>query len=172
MWWGGWVQECRIVNSTSRPSVDLATITEAFPADLKDRFLSAIPGGLLAFDAPRVRLKHEIAELPAPRLEILPGEPKRFPQMDGTARLPVSLRLVTDYDASIPDQHRSLAGKLDGWWRGIRTLRKQTASFSRCFLHDFLILQPLSSRNEEKREQVTEFRAEAIVTLFTEPQLL
>lgn len=151
--------------------MDINTIPDSFAGDLKRFFLATPP---VQIDAKSVRLQNETEELPSPRLVILCGDPKRFPQMDGTARVPVSLEIVTSLDRAETETHRSLAGALQTWWIALRSQKRSESAFARCYMHDFLVMPPstVERARGEHREQVTTLRAEAILTLFAEPQLI
>ena len=151
--------------------MDIHTIADAFQSDLRARFIFDSP---IPFDEKSIRLQDEVEEIVSPRLVILCGDPKRFAQMDGTARVPVSIEFSTSLDRVDLDDHRATAGKLQEWWVSLRAFKKVNAAFARCYLHDLLIAPPSTierARNKE-REQVTTVRADAVVTLYEEPQLI
>jgi hypothetical protein len=151
--------------------MDLHTIPDSFAGDLKAFFLANPP---VAIDEKRVRLQHETEDLPSPRLMILCGNPARIPKMDGTARVPVSLEIVTSMDRAALETHRSLAGALQSWWIALRAQKLSESAFARCYMHDFLVIPPstVERARGDDREQVTTLRAEALVTLFAEPTLI
>ena len=151
--------------------MDLNTIPDAFASDLQRFFLATPP---VTIDPKRLRLQNETEELPCPRLVILSGEPARIPKMDGTARVPVSLEIVTSLDRSYVETHRSLAGAMQSWWIALRSQKLSESAFARCYMHDFLVFPPstVERARGEHREQVTTLRAEAILTLFAEPELI
>ena len=151
--------------------MDINTIPDSFAGDLKAFFLSAPP---VVFDEKNVRLQHEKANLVSPRLVILCGDPKRVPKMDGTANVPVSMEIVTSMDRSTGEAHQNLAGALQSWWLTIRSQRLSETTFPRCYLHDFLVMpaSTIERPRDGERERVTTLRANAIITLFADPQLL
>jgi hypothetical protein len=151
--------------------MDIHTIPDSFADDLRRFFLKNPP---VAIDAKNVRLQHDKGELESPRLELACGDAKRVPQMDGTARVPVTLAIVTSMDRNEGDQHRKLAGDLQTWWTSLRSQRRSMEAFGRCYLHDFLVGAPstVERKRDEHREQVTTLRADAIVTLFADPELI
>jgi hypothetical protein len=142
------------------------TIPDALENDFRDHYRSA-PVATPHLDASRVRRKHETEDFPCPRLVITAGEPKRQPGMSATARVPLTLELVTSLDQQSTDLHRTVAAVIDAWLREIRSMRGgrgELSAFTRLYLHDLILLQP-SARIEE-RWQVTQFRCEAVVTLY------
>lgn len=157
------------------------TIPDTLLIDLRDYYLGAppagaeaiagIPDGGTASDS-AVRLRNELNQLPSPRLVLLFQDAKRMPSMPKTARVPITMELITAQGPVTPEAHRALAGVLDAWWREIRIHKGENPGiFENTFLHDFLILPPGNLTRDEDREQVTQFRAEAIVTL-PEPSLI
>lgn len=147
--------------------MSIETIPDSLASDLRDYFLAEIPEELVALDAGRVRLKFEPDNIPVPRLVILPGEPRRIPQMDGTARISVAIELVNASDKVDPDTHRKQAGALAEWLRELRGKRRDDpAPLTRCHLHDILIQHPVDRIRADQREQATVIRGEFIVTLY------
>lgn len=142
------------------------TLPDALASDLRTYWLSAPPTGTEAILGTAVRLKNELEKLPVPRLVILYQDPKRFPSMPGTARVPLSMDLITSLDATSPEAHKALAGLVNVWWQSIRNHRGQNPGiFEKTFIHDWLVLPPMEGTRNEDREQVTTFRVEAIATL-------
>jgi hypothetical protein len=141
-------------------------LPDALASALRTHYLSAPPAGALTESA-RVRLRDTPGEPPLPRIEILPGEPRRVPQMDGTARVPIEIVLVTSKDA--PEaSHLAAAAALDGWTRGLAS-PVRPGPLPDLYLHAWLTMQPTSGFREEARERVTACRAEAVVTLCQTP---
>lgn len=140
------------------------TIPDALAADLRDYFLSAQPGGL-AIPADSVRVKHAEGEPPSPRLVFLMGDPKNQVRMEATAKIVVSMQYITSSDRVTPAEHQAAAGKLDVWWRGIRTVKRRDVIFTRTYLHEITNLQPTTAIRAEEREQMTTIRGEMMVTL-------
>lgn len=151
--------------------MDINTIPDSFAGDLKRFFLATPP---VDIDPKRLRLQNETEELPSPRLVILCGTPVRIAKMDGTARVPVSLEIVTSLDRTELETHRSLAGALQTWWTALRSQKLSESAFARCYMHDFLVFPATTVERArgDDREQVTMLRAEAILTLFAEPELI
>jgi hypothetical protein len=141
-----------------------STIPDALALDLHDLFLSAPPAGL-NLPANRIRLKHAVEDIPSPRLVILTGDPRRQPRMDGTAFIPVSVQYISSLDRVTPEEHQAAAGKIDAWWRSIRSTKRRNPLFSRVYLHELLTMQPTTAIRQEEREQVTTIRGDLMVTL-------
>lgn len=140
------------------------TIPDAVAADLRDLFFSDQPGTLdLAEEA--LLLKVATLEPASPRLVFLPGDPRRIPGQDATARVPFALEYISSIDRETPDVHRANAGLIDSWMREIRLSHRRALIDSRVYLHDLYCLHPVYSIRPEDREQVARIRGEAIVTL-------
>jgi hypothetical protein len=140
-----------------------STIPDAVAADLRDFFLSAQPGGL-ALPNDNVRPKHATTEPPATRLVILCGEPKGVPRMEGTAVVDVSLEYISSMDPEgALAAHQAAAGKIDAWWRNLRSAKRRDVISTRIYLHDHANGQPTTEIRE--REQVTVIRGKLTVTL-------
>ena len=135
--------------------------------NLRAYFLTAVPAGLEAL-AESVRLKDEVTEVPCPRLIIRAGDPKRMVNMPKTSRVPITIELVSSKDAdAAPDAHRALSGLLDAWVLSLLSHRRENPGvLTDLFLHDWLIMQPIDTDHDERREQSTQYRVEAIVTVY------
>ncbi|MEO5712165.1 MAG: hypothetical protein ABIT37_01645 [Luteolibacter sp.] len=142
------------------------TIPDALAADLRDYFLSAQPDGV-AIPAGSCRFRHEVTELPSPRLVFLAGDPKFVLRQDTTAMVPITLEYISSMDRVTPDEHRTTAGLIDGWMRAIRAAKRRNAIATRTYLHEIVIRQPVTSIRKEEREEVTTLRADITVTLCT-----
>jgi hypothetical protein len=141
-----------------------ATVSDLLASDLRTHYLSAVPAGCIT-EALRIRLRDTEGEPPLPRIEIIPGEPRRFPQMDGTSRVPINFILLHSKDhPDLETVHKTQSARLDDWWRALR-LDLRPGPFLNLYLHDWLTLQPITGYREESRERFTALRAEAIVTL-------
>ncbi len=140
------------------------TIPDALAADLRELFLADQPlEENLA--AAGVVLKHATKEPPSPRLVILPGTPQRISGQDATARVPFELQYITSMDRVTPEVHKAAAGKIDTWLREIRISHRRALIGSRTWMHDLYCMHPVFSTKAEDKEQVSQIRGEALVTL-------
>lgn len=147
-------------------------IPEALAQDVREHLISADPAAVLAdpehvlpLTEDNVRLRHAKGEPPSPRVVVLSGTARRFPGMDTTARVPISVEFIESQDRSTEESHRERAKALSGWFHGLRAERGQQDLFTRTFMHDLLVQHPSSGIRTTERERVTVLRGDFIATL-------
>lgn len=141
------------------------TLPDALCSALRFKLLLARPAPFISttdWPASRFVLQAQAESLPCPRVVIVAGEPVFQRMMIGTARIPFQAILATSLDGTTPADHRTAAGALDEFLRGLGATPGAIASV---YLHAVDVLFPLMRIDGEAREQVTVCRASAMCTL-------
>jgi hypothetical protein len=141
-----------------------STIPDALALDLQSLLIASIPHGS-GLDADKIRVKLDTADVPSPRIVILPGEPKRVSGQPGTARMPFVIEYISSMDRMSPDEHRAVSGRIDQWLRDLAVSKRRCVLHRLIYLHDLYNQHPLQTIETVEREQKGTIRGEVIVTL-------
>ena len=145
---------------------DPLTITDALAASLRTWLLANRPEAIAdTGDWPDSRfvLRFEDDDLPAPRVQFHGSEPVFQRGMIGTARVAGEIVLSTPLATVSAASHLAIAAAIDAALRELEgTL---PAELEHVFLHALDVLHPVTSTDENGREQRTTHRLSAVCTL-------